>query len=143
MSLSAVVYRNRKSLGIDAEAEGAKKDPTTGEYYFDSPQRAFPQDFFIATDWQIGNVSSVAELRLELETLTGKKDLLIIEKCLYSGSHSGDLIELELLTPIETETLEILHRFRGSVPAGVEKFLSAMLDTIQVARRENNPIVFV
>lgn len=92
MSLSAVVYRSRSSIDADIEAQGAKKDERTGQYYFEAPEieRRFPKGFSEATEWRIGNIESVAELRDEFETLTGRRDLLLIQKCLFSGSHSGD-----------------------------------------------------
>ncbi len=105
MSLSAVVYRSRSSIDAHIEAQGAKKDERTGQYYFESSEieRGFPRGFSEATEWCIGNIESVAELRNEFETLTGGRDLLLIQKCLFSGSHSGDLIEPELFSSIENE----------------------------------------
>lgn len=145
MSLSAVVYRNRSSIDADIEAQGAKKDERTGEYYFESPEieRRFPGGFSQATDWWIGNIASVAELRDELETLTGRRDLLLIQKCLFSGSHSGDLIESELFSSIESEVREILSHFKMRLSLPAKQFLDGMLNIITVARREKNPIVFV
>lgn len=144
MSLSAVVYKNSDTLAVNLEA-GGKKDPTTGQYYFDSPEeeRRFPKDFFVAADWWIGNVSSVAELRAELENLAGTNDLLLIERCLYSGSHSGDTIEPNLFATIEKEILQLRHRLGDALPESIERFFSGMLNIIQIAKRENNPIVFV
>jgi hypothetical protein len=45
ISLSAVVYRSRSSIDADIEAQGAKKDERTGQYYFESSEieRGFPR----------------------------------------------------------------------------------------------------
>jgi hypothetical protein len=145
MSLSAVVYRNRSSIDADIEAQGAQKDERTGQYYFESPEieRGFPRGFSEASKWWIGNIESVAELRDEFDALTGRRDLLLIQKCLFSGSHSGDLIEPELFSSIESEVREILSRFKMGLSLSAKQFLDGMLNMITVARREENPIVFV
>jgi hypothetical protein len=145
MSLSAVVYRSRSSIDADLEAQGARKDERTGEYYFESPEieRRFPRGFSEAKEWWIGNITSVAELRDELETLTGRRDLLLIQKCLFSGSHCGDLIEPEFFSSIESEVQEILSHFRTRLSLSAKQFLDGMLNIIAVARTEKNPIVFV
>jgi len=145
MSLSAVVDRSRSSIDADIEAQGGEKDERTGQYYFESPEieRGFPRGFSEATEWWIGNIEGVAELRDEFETLTGRRDLLLIQKCLFSGSHSGDLIEPELFSSIENEVREILSHFKLRLSTSAKQFLDGMLNIITVARREKNPIVFV
>jgi hypothetical protein len=67
MSLSALVHRSRETLDIDVESLGAARDARTGEYYFPSPQcdGKFPREAFIASEFWIGNIVGVAELREE------------------------------------------------------------------------------
>jgi len=144
MSLNALVYRSRAALDIDVERLGAVKDERTGEYYFPSPEHdgKFPREAFIAREFWIGNVSSVAGLRHELFAITGKDDSILQTKCLYSGSHSGDVIEIEQMPALEFEIRDLLqHQLSRS--SKLPFFLSGMQQLIEAAKKENNPIVFV
>ena len=62
---------------MDVETLGALKDERTGEYYFPTPEHngKFPREAFIAYEFWIGNVTGVAELREELNTIRLKKGL--------------------------------------------------------------------
>jgi hypothetical protein len=112
MSLSALVYRSRRTLDIDVGSLGAAKDDRTGEYYFPTQQYdgKFPREAFIASEFWIGNITGVAELREELRTITNEQDSLLLKRCLYSGTHSGDVIELALLPTLEHEVRGLLVR---------------------------------
>jgi hypothetical protein len=145
MSLSALVYRSRTTLNIDMESLGAVRDDRTGEYYFTSSEHdgKFPREAFIAREFWIGNVMSVAELREELRAITKIDASLLLEKCLYSGSHSGDVIELALLPALEHEVRELLHRQRTKLSQYFIEVLDGILELIETAKKENNPIVFV
>ena len=144
MSLNALVYSNRAALDIDVERLGAVKDDRTGEYYFPSPEHdgKFPREAFIACEFWIGNVLSVAGLRHEIVAVTGKENSLLQTKCLYSGSHSGDVIEIEQLPALEFEIRDLLQQ---QLPrsSNLPSFLSGMQQLIEAAKKENNPIVFV
>src|SRR5260370_4965466 len=112
MSLSAVVYRCRATLNIDAESLGAIKDDCTGEYFSPNAQHdgKFPKEAFIAYEFWIGNVMGVEELREELCTATNEENSLLLNSCFYSGTHSGTSIELALSPALEPEVRGLLDR---------------------------------
>jgi hypothetical protein len=145
MGLDIVVYRSKESLGIDVDSLGAIKDPLTGEYRF--PMQfvgdKFPRELIVAARWRVGNMDAVAQLRGELELVVGPGRLLLIEKCLYDGTHSGDTIDSGLFGRLDDEIYEIQRRFGEQFSHNLKDFLTRMLEVIQVAKNENNPIVFV
>ncbi len=144
MSLSALVYRNRATLGIDAESLGAVRDDRTGEYFFTSSEHdgEFPREAFVASEFWIGNIMGVAELRDQLGGIVGVEDSLLLTKCLYSGSHSGDLIEVALLPSLEREVRGLLEQRGKRISEHLSSTLNGFLGLIEAAKRENNPIVF-
>jgi hypothetical protein len=143
MGLNAVVYLSRLSLPRDVEALGAKKDSLTGEYYFEETAAAhqLPPRFSDAVHKRLGNISAIAELREDVREIFGTTATLLHTKCLYSRTHSGDVIEIELLDQIELEIAEA--RKSGVDRPLLRQFLDAMTELVRIARRENNPIVFV
>jgi hypothetical protein len=145
MSLSALVYRSRATLDIDVESLGAARNDLTGEYYFPTPEHdgKFPSDAFIASEFWIGNITSVAELREELRTISTEQGSLLLSKCFYSGSHSGDIIELALLPALEREVRSFLDRRERRLSEHLTSVLHGVLGLIETAKRESNPIVFV
>lgn len=145
LSLNALVYRSRATLDIDVESMGAVKDERTGEFYFSTSAHdgRFPREAFIAREYWIGNVLGVAELRQEISSIIKTRDSILLEKVLYSGTHSGDVIELVLVSTLEREIRGLLQYERSKLSAYVMKFLRGMLDLIETAKAENNPIVFV
>ncbi|MDX8527425.1 hypothetical protein RFM68_23265 [Mesorhizobium sp. MSK_1335] len=58
---------------------------------------------------------------------------------LYSGSHSGDVIEEPSFGELERE----LKLIESSPDAYVLEFADGLSELIRMARREKNPIVFV
>jgi len=124
---------------------GAVKDDRTGEYYFPTPEHdgKFPREEFIGHEFWIGNVTGVAELRQEFIELTNPVNSLLQTRVLYSGSHSGDVIEFELLPDLEQEIRELLSRDRLKLSDHAATFLKGMLELVEVAKTEKNPIVFV
>jgi hypothetical protein len=145
MSLSAFVYRCRATLNIDAESLGATRDDRTGEYFFPTAEHDgnFPREAFIAYEFWIGNVAGVAELREELGTITNEENSLLLKRCPYSGTHSGDVIELALLPALEYEVRGLLDRWGTRISEHLISVLHGILGLIETAKRENNPIVFV
>jgi len=145
MSLSALVYRCRATLNIDAESLGAIKDDCTGEYFFPNAQHdgKFPREAFIAYEFWIGNVMGVEELREELCTITNEEDSLLLKRCFYSGTHSGDVIELALLPALEHEVRGLLGRWGTRFSEHLVSVLHGILGLIETAKREKKPIVFV
>jgi hypothetical protein len=145
MSLSALVYRSRPTLDIDVASLGAARNDLTGEYYFPTPEHdgKFPREAFIASEFWIGNITSVAELREELRTITTEQESTLLSRCLYSGSHSGDIIELTLLPALEHEVRSFLDDREMRFSKHLTSVLRGVLGLIETAKREGNPIVFV
>jgi hypothetical protein len=145
MSLSALVYRSRTTLDIDVESLGAARNDLTGEYYFPTPEHdgKFPREAFIASEFWIGNITSVAELREELRTITTEQESTLLSRCLYSGPHSGDIIELTVLPALEHEVRSLLGDREMRFSEHLTSVLRGVLGLIETAKREGNPIVFV
>lgn len=145
MGLDARVYYARKSLQVDVEAIGAKRDPVTGEYYFEVPPSGsqFPSGYFVAMHRRLGNASAISELREGLRGVIGEQSLLY-RKCLgEGGTHSGDTIEYRSLDELESEILQAQFRLREERRPLLQEFLETMAELVSVAKREKNPIVFV
>lgn len=144
MSLNAVANRGRSGLTIDVVSLVAIKDEVTVEYYFPTPEHdgKFPADLFIAKEFWNGNVAGIAELREELRKLSDGSSSILLERCLYSGTHWGDLLELELPPAPEHEILSLLGRPKAAISACLDSVLKNMLDLINAAKIEKNPIVF-
>jgi hypothetical protein len=145
LGLNAVVYHSRATLSIDVESLGAVRNDLTGEYYFSTPEHdgEFPREVFIAREFWIGNVEGVAELRDELSALLQGDQSILLEKCFYSGSHSGDLIDLVSLSALESEISTLLERRKLALSQYLLSVLRGMLELVETAKAENNPIVFV
>jgi hypothetical protein len=145
MGLDGRVYFARESLPADIESKRVKLNPTTGEYVFENPESAsqFPSDFSVATKRRLGNVSAIAGLRGELQSILGSTDSLLYQRCLCSGTHRGDVIEYELLDQLEAEIARTLSTIGGQRRQLLRGFLRAMADLVRVGKRERNPIVFV
>lgn len=145
MSLNALVYRSQKNLGIDADAIGAIRNKDTGEYCFSTSEREmqFPPSLFIAREFWIGNISSVAELREEVNHLMQGHRSIVTEKCLYSGIHTGDVIKIDMLSDIEEEVRTLLTDRRDQMSPHLLSVLRGIMGLIEAAKREGNPIVFV
>ena len=147
MGLDAIVYRHKANLPFDPDSVGAVLDESTGEYYFPDPvlesarEREFPRETRIAAEKRLGNMSLVEALKQEIEQVLNR-DSLIVSKVLFSGTHAGDSIPLDLIPALENELLR-LHRYaneKGSVR--VKQFVIDMTDLATAAKREANPIVF-
>jgi hypothetical protein len=145
MSLNALVYRRRAALDLNVEELGTVKDDRTGEYYFLTPEHdgKFPREAFIACEFWIGNIMEVAELRQELQAILGREDSILQTKCFYSGTHSGDVIELAALPDLKNEVRELSRRHGSRLSDYLKEVLKGMLELIEAAKKENNPIVFV
>jgi hypothetical protein len=139
------LYRSRKSLGIDVDSLGAIRDPETGQYHVPSSlgRDVIPRELVAAIRWRVGNMSGVADLREEMGQSSAGKHLLLIEKVLYSGIHGGDTIQSEMFENLEAEIHSLQARRDPSFSDYLSNFLEKMLEIIQIARREGNPIVFV
>jgi hypothetical protein len=147
MGLDIVVYRTSASTDANSALIRAKKDAYTGKYYyyFDSsnPKNQAPRNQVVATKLRVGNNWAMAELRDDLIQAAGSTGLPLLEWCTRDGSHSGDLIRYDLLGNLEREIQYLFNARRLQISMNLRVFLSKMLEAIQIARQEKNPIVFV
>jgi hypothetical protein len=147
MGLDAVVYRSKASLPFDPDAVGAVVDKSTGEYYVSDPmlerefERRFPRETRIASQKRIGNIALVAELRDCTSQILEDRSV-ILSKVLYSGTHSGDSIPVELASALEDELFRLQHYAERANSDYLGQFVTDMLELVEAARREGNPIVF-
>lgn len=145
MGLDIAVYKSRKSLGIDLDSLGAVRDPDTGQYQVPSSfgRDVMPRELVAAIRWRVGDMSGVAQLREEIQRVSGDVHVILIEKCLYNGTHAGDTISADHFDRLEAE----IHHLQANCDARfsdyLNNFLTKMLEIIQIARKEANPIVFV
>lgn len=142
MGLDAVVYKNRIALDLGIHAPDACFVPETGETYFDNPShyKNYPQDYFEAVSFRIGNISTVAALREEVINKLGRNSS-IEAMVLYSGSHSGDIVQPHKFPELEREIDALSHIESKSLD--LADFLNQLSLLINAGRSNDNPIVFV
>jgi hypothetical protein len=147
MGLDAIVYRSKANLPFDADVVGAVVDETTGEYCFPDQnlesalEREFPWETRIAVRKRIGNIALVAAVRENAGEILGG-DSIILSKVLYSGTHSGDSIPLDLISALEGELFRLRRYADQNEVDHLKRFVTDMLDLVGGAKREGNPIVF-
>ncbi len=147
MGLDIVVYRSSDSISVAPALIRAKKDSYTGQYYYysDSAQQQgqVPRDQVVAAKLHVGNTWDMAELKEDLNQAAGPTGLPLLEWCTRDGAHSGDAIRYDLLGNLEHEIQYLFDARRLHISMNLHVFLSKMLEAIQIARQEKNPIVFV
>jgi len=127
---------------------GAILDEPTGEYYVSDLdlesafEQKFPRETRIAADKRIGNIALVSWLR-ERASLVLKDRSIVLSKVLYSGSHSGDSIPVEQTLALRDELLQLGGSVEQPDRDHMKQFVTDMLELVDAARREGNPIVFV
>lgn len=147
MGLDAVVYRSKANLPFDADAIGVVVDKGTGECYLadsklePSFEREFPRKSRIAVEKRIGNIALVAALREDAGKILDVRSITL-SKVLYSGTHCGDSIPLDLTSALEDELLRLRRYAEQNDVDHLKQFANDMLDLVGAARREGNPIVF-
>jgi len=142
MGLSAVVYRNVSRLPMGADTSQALVEPNTGEVYFldEALLKKHRGAEVEAVSFRLGNISEISALREEVLGILEPQSLLL-QNVLYSGSHCGDTIPLELLAQLSAELARITDSPKLSTQ--LRRFVTNMEQLIQAARIEGNPIVFV
>ena len=142
MGLDAVVYVNASNLAFGVKGTDWEIDYLTGEVSTQNLDlsKYYPKELFIDIKKRFGNTSMIGYLREEVKSVMSE-DSVILDKILYSGSHSGDVIGREFLNSLEQE-LEILTA-RGNQSAQLAKFLEDLSELIESSRRQKNPIVFI
>lgn len=98
---------------------------------------------------RIGNISTVGFLRAIMQKLWSVPQNvcpIICDKIIYSGSHSGDFLSVEVLTPlkqelelVETQDFSILNKKEIEY---LKHFLQQMNELVHAALTMKKPIVF-
>jgi hypothetical protein len=143
MGLSARVYTNIESLKERLRPNSFLVDQATGEVYprDDDETLSVNRGDLIAISKRLGNVTEVAALNAAISHLFAGHDSILLNKVLYSGSHSGDHVDIADF-PRLREELSLLAKSRLSEDPYVPTFLSKMQDLLDTAEHERNPIVF-
>jgi hypothetical protein len=147
MGLDAAVYRSKANLPFDADSVGAVVDESTGEYHHPDPnlepafEREFPRKTRVAVQKRIGNSALVAVLREDAKQVL-EDHSITLSKVLYSGTHCGDSIPLDLTSALEAELVRLRRYAEQNHVDHLKQFVSDMQDLVEGAKRESNPIVF-
>jgi hypothetical protein len=146
MGLDAVVYMNVNNLSwIDDEDKNKLLlEAETGEVYFDVPEliSKYLEKDFTAIRKRLGNAANVAALKSEISLAFGNSPSILRDKILYSASHCGDQIGLEMLKDLEAEIDFVRNQSCGSGKSLLEEFLMNMGDLVKAAKEQRQPIVF-
>lgn len=140
MGLDACVYFNREKFS-DAIASGelAVEEETGEIYVVDHETSSFRDDDFKACEVWLGNTASIAELR----DIIGAKlpaDSIITSKIIYSGSHAGDYIELQLIGQLQQEIEHLRSLIKDHET--LTEFLNEVSKLIDAAFEQKSAIVF-
>ena len=142
MGLDAVVFLDIDNLSDSLPKEKLQIDEDTGELYFVHLRPPdISRDFAVAKEIRIGNISAIGTLRREVAQLLGEESF-IVQKLLYSGSHSGDFIGLSSLSELELELSE-LEALGGQLQNEVSSMVSKLRALASEAKKQGNPIVFL
>jgi len=119
----------------------AKVVQQTGEVYFENDKLSRKYGHkFQAVAHRLGNVALISALREEASCLIGPESF-VVQKILYSGTHSGDAIWLSDLPELSADLDSIRKTGKGS--SQLQHFVSTFEELIETAKEESNPIVFV
>lgn len=93
---------------------------------------------------RLGNVAMIASLSEEIKCWV-KENLapLICSRILYSGSHSGDTIEIQEIDQLREEIKVIKCRRDVRHSAELEEFLGKLEELALSAEKEKSPIIFI
>jgi hypothetical protein len=147
MGLDAAVYKRLDELPFTGdELCFITVDPRTGEIDFEGNQLLF-QTWHekVRLAKRIGNIAFVDLLRAELEKILGSSNLrsLLIDRVLYDGTHSGDIIPKEDLPPLRREIALIRGLAGDRASSELESFLADIEELAAASEKNGNPIVFV
>jgi hypothetical protein len=103
MGLDAIVFRNVTRLKELFGTDSFDVDDATGEATIKpGTQVAVPQEEYIAHQARLGNAAEIGELQRVVTEALGNESL-IAQRILYSGSHSGDSIGLDVVPELRRE----------------------------------------
>jgi len=115
--------------------------PETGEVYFENDQLSRKyQRQLEAVEHRLGNIAEISALREEAARLI-QPESIVLQKVLYSGTHSGDTIPVQSLSSLAAEINSINNASHQSPE--LRRFVSSLEELIRAAKDEGNPIVFV
>jgi hypothetical protein len=87
----------------------------------------------------VESADAIAGLRVELKSILGNTESLLYRRCLANGTHSGDVVEYELLDQLDTEIARTLSKIGAqrlawfALPRGSE-ILSFSYDVASLGR---------
>ncbi|MER9614271.1 hypothetical protein [Mesorhizobium sp. M0207] len=140
MSLSAAVYKSKKSLEKQFNLSDCEIDADTGEVI---ASKALNQNFdyadSIAIRVDFGNIAHIKFLSDTIAEKFGDRESILEKLFLYSGGHFGDMIENSYFDKI----LEELNMLRDSEIIEVRDFSTQVRSLVKAAIKEGNPIVFI
>ena len=143
MGLNAIVYTNKNNLAQELQDSSFLMDDETGELY---PTRGdtttYRAEVFTAAHKRLGNATLIGALANEVSTIVSR-DSVLMSKVLHSGSHSGDMVALTDIGRLESEINLIRQKTADVRSADLEDFLNSLLELIETAKKQRNPIVFV
>ena|SRR5213594_3504362 len=91
---------------------------------------------------RLGNASMVSWIANQVSSLDAETSILS-DKVLYSGSHSGDSIDVEDLDELQDEINIIREKTEKTKNEALKTFLEDMTELIKTAKEQQTPIVFV
>ena len=144
MGLDAGVFRNVTTMQKMLPGCEFNVDSHTGQAVAMRNDLELPLslDDYLAADFRIGNISHVGYLR-ELFSSMLAPDSFIQKRVIYSGSHCGDIIELQELDELRKD-IEAINKHREvTIEWQISEFLDAMVALVAAAAKERNPIVFI
>jgi hypothetical protein len=115
MGLDARVYVNVKRLSGVVDLRHATVNSQTGEVTLDSEQQ------FIAVHKRLGNAAMIGWLSERvasaLASIPNNPNPLLITKGLYSGTHSGDVLNASDLPQLQREIQTVKKKHGRTCPA--------------------------
>jgi len=147
MGVDATVYRRLDELPFTKEdLQFVSVDPRTGQLDFDNADlfRTWGDKVKVVQK-RIGNIALVNLLKAELQRILGDSNsrTLLIDKVLYSGTHSGDIISKADLASLKQEVAKIRESKGHPISKELDRFLSDMEELVVASEQHDNPIVFV
>ena len=134
MGLDVIVYKNYRNLLKVCGNSMFIVDELTGECASrDEDQSKASNSNIVACEQRLGNIDKIAYLRKLVEEKLRRDNSLLVDRVLYSATHSGDIIR------VESE----LRSIKGGDGTVIDEFVIAMELLVKAGERENNPLVFV
>jgi hypothetical protein len=92
----------------------------------------------VLAEARLGNMSMIGHLR-ERANQASPEHSLLVERVLYSATHSGDTLDPDLFSAIRDE-VSVLE---GDGDPDVQRFCAGMRELLDIATEQHVPILFV